>query len=166
MAQAKKPVVKAVKPVKTTPAAKGKKAKSTGDNTAIYIAIGAVLAVAGAMAVYFFTHTQQANSKKVDKQDYVQMPQVIIESDAQVARLQVTIQVAEKDHEWLEKNKGAISEIVQLASKEIEPAKFRNNEGREEVLDYLRDTINSKMGVDKVRGVLYSDMLVEERVDE
>lgn len=163
MAQTKKPEVKASK---STPAAKGKKGKSADDNTAIYIALGAVVLVASAMAVYFFTHTQQPNAKKVDKQDYVQMPQVIIESDAQVARLQVTIQVAEKDHEWLEKNKAAINEIVQLASKEIEPAKFRNGQGRAEVLDYLREQINSKMGVDKVRGVLYSDMLVEERVDD
>jgi flagellar basal body-associated protein FliL len=148
------------------PSTGGKKSKAKSDNTPIYIAIGSVVLVAGAMAAYFFTHTQQEKTKKVDKQDYVQLPQVIIESNEQVARLQVTVQVSEKDHDWLEANKRTIGEIVQIASKEIEPSKFRSAEGRVAVLDYLKDAINSKMKVDKVRGVLYADMLVEDRVDE
>lgn len=159
------PATKATKPAAASKAATHARKNKSRDYFALLTSIGAVIVVAGAMAFYFFTH-DKVTKKTEHKQNYVQMPQVIVESDTQVARLQFTIQVAEEDHDWLEKNKQAIGGMVQLFSKEIDPAKFRTDAGRQEVLTLLRDDLNSQLHSDKIRGVLYADMLVEERVDD
>jgi flagellar basal body-associated protein FliL len=128
------------------------------DYYATYVVVVVVILLACSLAIYFFTHSQ---SKTEKKQNYQALPQLIVDNNGQVVRLQVTVQVSEKDRDWLEKNKNAVNDIFQQTGSEINPADFRTEQGREAAQTKFKDAINNQLHVDKVKAVLYTDMLVQ-----
>ena len=139
--------------VKKTPSKAVKK-----DNYARYVAIMIVTLLAFFLALYAYTHSKE-KIKNID--NYQALPQVVIQSNEQVVRLQMTIQVNENDQDWLKKNKSTINEIFKNTVNEIDPLTFRSNAGRVAVQEKLRDEINRQMAVRKVVDVLYSDMVIQ-----
>jgi len=130
------------------------------DNYARYVAIVIVTMLAFFLALYAYTH---AKEKIKNIENYQVLPQVVIQSEEQVVRLQMTIQVNENDQEWLKKNKTTINEIFKNTVNEIDPLTFRSNAGRIAVQEKLRDEINRQMTVSKVVDVLYTDMVIQTR---
>ena len=143
-----------------------KKAVKKSDNMdkyALYVSISVVVLLIGSLSVYFFTHTK---TPYVKKEDYLALPQLSHEDNGQVVRMQLTLQVADKDQEWLKKNKATIIEIYRIAIKQIDPDTFRSVKGRVAVQQVLKEEFNTKMNTDKIQEVLYNDLLVQNKDDQ
>lgn len=136
--------------------------KPKKDFYAIYIVIVIVIVLVVSLALYMYAHSK---TKMESHQNYQPLPSLIIDTNGQVVRLQITIQVNEKDRDWLEKNKNTINEIFIATGNDIDPASFRTNEGREAAQIRFRDDINQQMKVDKVKAILYNDMVIQEKVE-
>jgi flagellar basal body-associated protein FliL len=132
------------------------------DTFAVFIALIAVTLLIVCLAIYFFLHSQPTYDAK---QDYLALPQFTFEGDGQVVQLKMTIQVSEKDKEWADKNNFAINEIFKKVVQDNDPAIFRTKEGSEAVQKKIKNEINHQMKVDKVKAVLYSDILIQYKVE-
>jgi len=142
----------------------GKKKGSDGmDKFALYVSIFTVVVLVASLGLYFFTHSK---TKIAKKENYVALPQLTYSSKSEVVRMQVAVQVNDKDQEWLNKNKSAINEIYKITMQEIDPSTFRSNDGRIAVQEKLKEEINSKLNVNKVEAVLYTDLLVQIKEEE
>jgi len=150
---------------KAAPKPEKKSAKNADktDKFALYVAVFVVLVLVAGLGVYFFTHTK---TKIENKQNYVALPQLAYTDSGQTVRMQVMVQVAEKDQEWLKKNRLALNEIFKITIEDIDPVTFRTNEGRVAVQEKLKEEFNSKMHTDKVEAVLYNDLLIQNEVEK
>lgn len=143
----------------TIPTTKKKSTKPVKkDKFAVYV--GFVIVALLGLFLTLYLHNR-AEEKIKNTENYTALPQVTIQSDEQVVRLQMTIQVDAKDHDWLEKNKKTINEIFRNTVNDIDPQTFRTDAGRVAIQTKLTETINKQMNVNKVIDVLYSDMLIQ-----
>lgn len=133
------------------------------DKYALHVAIFTVLVLVASLGLYFFTHSKTKIEKK---ENYMALPQLIYSSESETVRMQIALQVNDKDQEWLKKNKSAINEIYKITMEAIDPSTLRSAEGRVAVQEKLRDEINSKLKVDKIEAVLYNDLLVQIKEEE
>ena len=149
-AAAQKPALK-----KTEPAKK--------DNYAVHVVLFTVTLLVFSLWLYFFLHSKTATGSK---QEYQELPQIIMQSDVDVVRMKVTLEVGEDDQEWLKKNQAAISAIAERTANAIDPETFRTAAGRVAAQEKLRNEINKQMGVNKIKDVLYNDLLIQSRADQ
>jgi flagellar basal body-associated protein FliL len=148
----------------TIPTAKKSSTKPVKkDRFAVYVAFVIVALVGLFLTLYLHNRIQE---KIKNTENYTALPQLTIQSDEQVVRLQMTIQVDAKDHDWLEKNKKTINEIFRNTVNEIDPETFRSNAGRVAIQKKLTETINRQMNVNKIIDVLYSDMLIQTKDEQ
>lgn len=134
------------------------------DKYAMMVALVVVVLLVGGLALYFFTHT--ASEKSAIKENYLALPQLIVDNEGQVVRLSVSVQVDEKDKEWMVLKKNAINEIFRTTVNGLDPQNFRSGAGREAVQDEVKDQINAQLHVDKIRGVLYTDLVLQNKIIE
>jgi flagellar basal body-associated protein FliL len=133
------------------------------DKYALHVAIFTVVLLVASLGLYFFTHSKTKIEKK---ENYLALPQLVYSSASETVRMQIALQVNDKDQEWLNKNKAAINEIYKITIQEIDPSTFRSNDGRVAVQEKLKEEINSKMKVNKIEAVLYNDLLVQVKEEE
>jgi len=148
------------------PAAKPavKKTASAGkDNYAAYAAVLAVVLLIFSLGLYFLLHSK---TDVGNRQQYEDLPQVIVQSDSDLVRMKLTLEIGEDDQDWLKKNRAAIILIVDQATIDVDPATFRSPAGCVGMQKKLRDAINKQLGADKIREVLYRDLLVQSKAEQ
>ena len=128
------------------------------------VALVVIVLLVGGLALYFFTHT--ASEKTAVKENYLALPQLIVDNEGQVVRLSVSVQVDEKDKDWLAQKKNAIDQIFRKTVNGLDPQNFRSGGGREAVQEEIRDQINTQLHVDKIRGILYTDLVLQTKTIE
>jgi len=78
----------------------------------------AVLSLIGVgIAIYLYWHKAE---KKELPESYLALPEMVIDSDTQVVRLKVAVQVDAKDHEWAQKNNLKINQIFKESIQNID----------------------------------------------
>jgi flagellar basal body-associated protein FliL len=130
------------------------------DKFGLYVILCVMLLLICYVSYYFYTH----QSTRTDStKDYLSLPEMVIAHDDQSVKLEITIQVDERDHDWLEKNQSAINEIYQVTVQKFDPNMFRSKDGCEEIQRQLRDTINKQMNVSKIKAVYFKNLLVQHK---
>lgn len=136
-----------------------KKASEKADNFAFYAAIVALLSFLVIFGVVFFTKF----SNNENMPSYLALPQTVVNLDGQVIRMQVNIQVANSDREWLAKHKQALTEMFPITMTTIEPDDLKTEEGLERIREQMRVDLNQRLATDKVQSVLLNELLTQNR---
>lgn len=123
-----------------------------------------VLVLFGGLALYFFTHNQSAPSPV--KENYLALPQLIVDNSGQVVRLSVSIQVDAEDTGWMVGHKKEINEIFRKTVNGLDPQNFRSGPGRLAVQEEVRDQLNEQLQVSKIKAVLYYNLVMQEKITE
>lgn len=144
----------------TAPAKKAQASKEPAkDSYARYLsAIALFMLVACALAIFLYAEKHFKHHAEV-QQSYMALPQLIIENDDQVVRLQVAVQSALTDSKWMEQNKKKIDEIFQVSVKSADVMEFGTIEGCEAIQQQIKDDINEQLHTNKVQAVWYADLL-------
>lgn len=128
------------------------------DNFAMYAAIVGLLSFLIIFAGIFYV-------KVIDKDEttpsYLALPKTVVNVDGQVIRLQVTIQVQNKNRDWLATNKKALSDIFPIVVAKIDPEDLHSEEGFERVREMLRTEMNQSLATDKIDSVLINELLMQ-----
>lgn len=128
------------------------------DNFALYAAIIALCSFVVIFSAIFYI-------KVIDKDEttpsYLALPKAVVNVDGQVIRLQVTIQVQNKNRDWLATNKKALSDIFPIVVAKIDPEDLHSEEGFERVREMLRSELNQSLATDKIDSVLINELLMQ-----
>ncbi|TDK67322.1 flagellar basal body-associated FliL family protein [Sapientia aquatica] len=155
---AKKPVPAKAAPVKAAPA-KARAVVSQRDKFVPFLVAFAFVTLIGvAISIYFYWHN--ANKKPVSD-SYLTLPEMVIDSDTQVVRLKVAIEVDGKDGDWVQTNKSKINQVFKEAVQEVDTDDFRNHDGCQAIQTQLKDQLNKQLKIDKIQGILYQDLLMQ-----
>jgi flagellar basal body-associated protein FliL len=92
---------------------------------------------------------------------YLALPKTVVNVDGQVIRLQVTIQVQNKNRDWLATNKKALSDIFPIVVAKINPEDLHSEDGFERVREMLRSELNQSLATDKIDSVLINELLMQ-----
>ncbi|MBC3936085.1 flagellar basal body-associated FliL family protein [Undibacterium sp. CY7W] len=127
------------------------------DNFAFYAAIVALLSFVAIFSVIFYAKF----SNNENKPSYLALPQTVVNLDGQVIRMQVNIQVANADREWLAKHKQELTEMFPITMTTIAPEDLKTEEGLERIREQMRTDLNQRLATDKVQSVLLNELLTQ-----
>ena len=148
-------------PPELTPESPSASAPAKRDRFVPLMVAIAVLGLVGiGVAIYFYFHT--AATKEVSE-SYLTLPEMIIDSDTQLVRIKVAVEVNATDHEWLQKNNVKINQIFKESIQNVDTDDFRNRAGCEAIQIQLKDDFNKQLNVDKIQAVLYQDLLMQSK---
>jgi len=94
---------------------------------------------------------------------YVALPQMIVNVDGHVARLQVSVQIDMADANWLKENKKEITAIFEIAVARMSPQELRKPEGFTSLQLALKEQLNQNMQTEKVQAVLLTELLLQDQ---
>lgn len=128
------------------------------DNFALYAAIIALCSFVVIFSAIFYI---KVIAKDETTPSYLALPKTVVNVDGQVIRLQVTIQVQNKNRDWLATNKKALSDIFPIVVAKINPEDLHSEEGFERVREMLRSELNQSLATDKIDSVLINELLMQ-----
>ncbi|CAN5841494.1 hypothetical protein BH11PSE12_BH11PSE12_01580 [soil metagenome] len=130
------------------------------DRFNLYVVLVVIVSmIVASFGIYLYTRTPR-NAAGLS---YVALPQIIINLDGQVARLQVTVQIDAEDTEWLSDNKKEINDIFNRAIVRMNPDELRSKEGFAAVQVALREQLNTDLRSEKIQAVLLTELLVQDQ---
>ena len=130
----------------------------------IVVALIVVLVLFGGLALYFFIHHKGTASAV--KENYLALPQLIVDNGGQVVRLSVSVQVDEEDKDWMVQKKNEINQIFRKTVNELDPQNFRSGAGRVAVQEEVRDQLNQQLHVTKIKAILYTNLIMQDKIIE
>lgn len=162
-----KPLDKPVKPKVNLPPPKKMEVPSRNrqavltakkDRLTLYIA-GFVMAgmIVMSYAIYLYTKEPYNPSGL----SYVALPQMIINMDGNVARLQVSVQIDMADADWLKQHKNEVDDIFRRTIAARDPDQLRTQEGFAEAQQALKEELNAEMASEKIQAVLLTELLIQ-----
>jgi flagellar basal body-associated protein FliL len=92
---------------------------------------------------------------------YVALPQIIINMDGNVARLQVSVQIDMADADWLKQHKIEVNDIFRRTIAARDPDQLRTQEGFAEAQQALKQQLNAQMASEKIQAVLLTELLIQ-----
>lgn len=123
------------------------------------VAIVIVTLLTISFAVYF-SRLAERNSVGLS---YIVLPQIIVNVDGLVARVQATIQVNDADQDWLQENKKSLSDGFAAKFTTLNLEELRNPTGIADAQKELKDLLNRDLKTDKVEAVLLTELLIQEQ---
>ena len=75
----------------------------------------------------------------------------------------MTIQVSQKDKDWLNSHKKSLTELFPIVITKINPADLHSEQGFDRVREQLRQELNQGSGSDKIESVLINELLTQSR---
>ncbi|MCU6432845.1 flagellar basal body-associated FliL family protein [Undibacterium sp. Jales W-56] len=114
------------------------------------------------LSIAVYAYIQQESSNTADL-SYLALPQAVVNVDGQVTRIQVTIQVAQEDQDWLKENKKTLHELFQIAIAKANADELRSPEGLTIMQRDLKNELNQAMGTDKIQAVLLTELLLQDK---
>ncbi|QJQ05598.1 flagellar basal body-associated FliL family protein [Undibacterium piscinae] len=158
--QAAKPKVNLSPPKKMEVPLRSRQAVLTAkkDRLTLYIA-GFVMAgmIVMSYAIYLYTKEPYNPSGL----SYVALPQMIINMDGNVARLQVSVQIDMADADWLKQHKNEVDDIFRRTIAARDPDQLRTQEGFAEAQQALKEELNEAMASEKIQAVLLTELLIQ-----
>ncbi|MFZ6771871.1 flagellar basal body-associated FliL family protein [Undibacterium sp. SXout7W] len=133
-------------------------AKEKNDHFGRYAAI---IALIGFIAVFLAIFYVRSNNDAVAS--YIVLPQTVANINDQVIRIQVTIQVAPNDRDWLQDNKKLLTDLFKIEAANIDPDDLHSEEGFDKVREAIKVELNKKMNTDKIESVLINQLLTQSR---
>jgi flagellar basal body-associated protein FliL len=119
----------------------------------------AILALIGiGIGIYLYWHS---TTQKEISESYFTLPEKVVDSETQMVRIKVAIQVESKDRGWVQKNNAKINQIFSESIQNVDSNDFHNRAGCEAIQEKIKDDINQQMQVDKIQAVLYQDLLTQ-----
>ena len=132
---------------------------SRNDKFVLFLVLLVVLILLGfGLSIFYYKFVAHSY---VAPQTYLTLAPQVIENEEQIARVQVSIQVASKDQAWMEQHKTKIDQIFQASIKAADPAQFRSAEGCTDMLQQLKKDLNTEMDSTKIQAVWYADLLMQ-----
>ena len=121
----------------------------------------AVIALIGFIAVFLVIFYVRSNNDAVAS--YIVLPQTVANINDQVIRIQITIQVAPGDRDWLQDNKKLLTDLFKIEAANIDPDDLHSEEGFDKVRESIKVELNKKMNTDKIESVLINQLLTQSR---
>jgi flagellar basal body-associated protein FliL len=124
---------------------------------AVAVVIIALLAISSGV---YFSRLGERNSAGLS---YVVLPQIIVNVDGLVARVQATIQVDDADQDWLQDNKKTLSDSFSKKFLALNLEELRSAQGIANAQIELKELLNRDLNTDKVEAVLLTDLVIQEQ---
>lgn len=130
------------------------------DRLTLYIAVFALVGmIVMSYAIYLYTKSPYNSSGL----SYVALPQIIINMDGNVARLQVSVQIDMADADWLKQHKNEVNDIFRRTISARDPDQLRTQEGFAEAQQALKQELNAQMASEKIQAVLLTELLIQSK---
>ncbi len=124
---------------------------------AVTVVIIALLAISSGV---YFSRLGERNSAGLS---YVVLPQIIVNVDGLVARVQATIQVDDADQDWLQDNKKMLSDSFAKKFLSLNLEELRSAQGIADAQIELKELLNRDLNTDKVEAVLLTELVIQEQ---
>lgn len=134
-------------------------AKAKNDQFGRYAAVFALIGFLILFLSVFYVRSNNDNSVA----SYVVLPQTVANINGQMLRIQVTIQVAPSDQDWLQENKKILSNLFQIEVAKIDPDDLHTEAGINNVREFLKTQLNNAMKTDKIESVLINELLTQNK---
>jgi flagellar basal body-associated protein FliL len=119
------------------------------------------LVLLGLLIVSGLIYMYKDSTRNVTGLNYVALPQIIINLDGNVARLQVSVQIDMGDADWLKQNKKQVENIFQRRISAMNPDDLRAAVGIADTQESLKQELNTEMRTEKIQAVLITELLVQ-----
>jgi flagellar basal body-associated protein FliL len=119
------------------------------------------LVLLGLLIVTALIYMYKDSSRNVSGLNYVELPQIIVNMDGNVARLKVSVQIDMEDADWLKQNKKALENSFQKTIAAMNPDDLRSAAGISETQLALKQQLNGDVRSEKIQAVLITELLVQ-----
>ncbi|MFZ6749445.1 flagellar basal body-associated FliL family protein [Undibacterium sp. Ren11W] len=119
------------------------------------------LVLLGLIAVTGLIYMYKDSSRNVSGLNYVTLPQIIVNMDGNVARLQVSVQIDMEDADWLKQHKKELENSFQRTIAAMNPDDLRSAKGIAETQLALKQQLNEDARSEKIQAVLITELLVQ-----
>lgn len=151
---------KFVEPPRMSPRKKIVVAPVKQDRFTLYAVAIVIVALLTVSFGIYFTRLGARNSAGLS---YVVLPEIIVNIDGMVARVQATIQVNDADQGWLQDNKKTLGEDFAKKFATLNIEDLRNSKGIADAQSELKDLLNRDLNTDKVEAVLLTDLVIQDQ---
>lgn len=151
---------KFVEPPRMSPRKKIVVAPVQQDRFTLYAVAIVIVALLTVSFGIYFTRLGERNSAGLS---YVVLPEIIVNIDGMVARVQATIQVNDADQGWLQDNKKTLGEDFAKKFATLNIEDLRNSKGIADAQSELKDLLNRDLNTDKVEAVLLTDLVIQDQ---
>jgi flagellar basal body-associated protein FliL len=119
------------------------------------------LVLLGLLIVSGLIYMYKDSSRNVSGLNYVTLPQIIVNMDGNVARLQVSVQIDMEDADWLKQHKKELENSFQRTIAAMSPDDLRSTKGIAETQLALKQQLNEDARSEKIQAVLITELLVQ-----
>lgn len=122
-----------------------------------------VIVIVTLLTISFAVYFSRLAERNLAGLSYIVLPQIIVNVDGLVARVQATIQVNDADQDWLQENKKTLSDDFANKFVTLNLEELRNPTGIADAQNALKDLLNRDLKTDKVEAVLLTELLIQEQ---
>jgi flagellar basal body-associated protein FliL len=130
------------------------------DRFTLYAVIVVIVALLTISFGVYFSRLGERNSAGLS---YIVLPQIIVNVDGLVARVQATIQVNDADQDWLHDNKKTLSDSFAKKFLTLNLEDLRSPQGIAGAQIELKELLNRDLNTEKVEAVLLTDLVIQEQ---
>ncbi|MFZ6798253.1 flagellar basal body-associated FliL family protein [Undibacterium sp. Di24W] len=145
---------------KSETSSKSSKKSESQDKFTVYAAVLVLLLFA---ALAFFIYRTRIGADVGVAATYIELKQTIVNDSGVVARLSVTVQVADGDEAWLKENQSLLNSHFRKELSTTEAASLRSMEGKLELQNELKRKFNLLLKTDKVQAVMVTELLLQDQ---
>lgn len=133
------------------------------DRFTLYAAVIALLGLALIVGALFYFKVLGSDENRIA---YLTLPETVTNLPGQTIRIQVTLQVEQKDKDWLNEHKKILGELFPIVIAKINPDDLHSEQGFQNVQTLLRKELNQGTESDKIQTVLINELLTQTRLDD
>jgi flagellar basal body-associated protein FliL len=122
-----------------------------------------VIVIVALLAISFGVYYSRLGERNSAGLSYIVLPQIIVNVDGLVARVQATIQVDDADKDWLQENKKRLSDSFAKKFLTLNVEELRSSQGISAAQIELKELLNRDLNTDKVEAVLLTDLVIQDQ---
>jgi flagellar basal body-associated protein FliL len=130
------------------------------DRFTLYAVLVVIIALIVISSGIYYARLSERNAAGLS---YIVLPQIIVNVDGMVVRVQATIQVNDENKEWLVENKKVMSDVFAKKFPSINLEELRSSEGISQAQITLKNMLNEDLKSEKIEAVLLTDLVVQDQ---